>query len=434
MPPITVSYIKEKWKHEGFQKYLRNTGWMLVSRILSMSASFLTTIIIVRKLGPENFGQLSYAVSFVSIFSILATLGIDNVLYRDLIKNPDKKREFLGSALFIKLLAGSFTALLIIISTIFWGENDVSKLLILILSGTFVFNAFQVINYEFQARVESKYPAIASLVITIILSIVKIILIFSGKGVIYLAFVLLLESLLYSIFYWVTYERKFGGKILELKFDKKISVSLLTDSWPIIFTSAFVLIYSRIDQILIKYLMDASSVGLYAAAVAIAEVWYFIPNIIMSSVFPAILNAQKTSVEIYHERIKKLSLLLLILAVSVASVTTIFAPLIIRIIYGDAFIPAATVLIIYVWAGVGTSLGILATNYLIAENKRKILAFMTFVPMVINVMLNLILIPKYGIEGSAYATLVSYMLGPISIMLFKGPRGIFLNSERLRNM
>ncbi len=420
------NYIKEKWAHVGFQKYFQNAGWAFTSRILCMLVSFITTVFIARRLGPGNFGQLSYAVSFVGLFSILATFGIDNILYRELINNPERKREFLGSAFVIKIIAGFVTTVLVIISSFIWAQDDVSKILILILSGTFIFNAFQIINYEFQARIKSKYPSIIAFVITVILNTLKIIIIVNGKGVIYLAFVLLLESILYAIFYWIAYEKKIEKNIFNWKFDKNIAITLLKDSWPLIFTSAFALIYSRIDQVLIKYMTDAKSVGIYSSAVTIAEVWYFIPTIIVLSLFPAIINAKKTSEEMYRSRIKKLSLLLLGLSIVVAIVTNIFAPIIIKIIYGNAFMGSVIILKIYVWAGVGTFVGMLVTNYLIAENKKGILALVNFIPMIINVILNLMLIPKYGIIGSAYATLISYILGPISVLLFKEPRKIFL--------
>ncbi len=427
MDILSWNYITEKWNHAGFQRYFKNTGWMFASRVLSMIISFITTTFIARRLGPGNFGQLSYAVSFVSIFSVISSLGIDNVLYRDLIKNPDKKREFLGSALIIKLVAGLFAVILVIISALLWVENDVSRILIVILSGTFLFNAFQIISYEFQARVQSKYPSIISLSVALILNVLKIVVIMSGKGVIYLAFLLLLESVLYAIFYLFAYKRNYDGKITDWEFNKNISVVLLKDSWPIIFTSAFALIYARIDQVLIKHLMDAENVGIYSSAVAIAEAWYFLPNIIMPSLFPAIVNAKQTSEEIYYSRIKRLAIFLLILSIGVAVFTTLLAPTIINVIYGPAFMNASLILKIYVWSSIGTFLGSLAINYLIAENRKKILAFITFVPMITNVILNLILIPKYGIVGSAYATLISYSLGPLSLLLFKEPRKIFTN-------
>jgi O-antigen/teichoic acid export membrane protein len=430
---LSWNYMKEKWAHAGFQKYFRNTGWLFASRILCMGISFLTTAFVARKLGPGNFGQLSYALSFVSIFSVLATLGVDTILYRDLIKNPDKKKEYLGSALIIKLLAGFFTAILVSISAFFFAENDVSKTLILILSGTFIFNAFQIINYEFQARAKSKYPSIISFLVTLILNILKILVILSGKGVIYLAFILLLESILYAIFYWFIYEKKIEGKIFEWKFDKSIAITLLKDSWPLIFTSAFVLVYSRIDQIFIKSMMGAHSVGIYGSAVNIAEVWYFIPGIIVFSLFPAIVNAKKTSKELYHARLKKLSIILAVLAIAIALPVTILAPLIIKIIYGTAFMEGVIILQIYVWANVGTFLGVLTDNYLIAENYKNILLFRSLIPMIVNIILNIIWIPKYGIVGSAYATLISYSLGPLSLLLFKKTRNVVLNFFKIDN-
>ncbi|MFH1627080.1 MAG: flippase [bacterium] len=419
---FSLNYIKEKWVDTGFQKYFKNTGWLFASRILCMGISFLTTAFIARKLGPSNFGQLSYAVSFVGIFGFISSLGIESILYRDLIKNPEKKRKILGSALIIKLLAGLFTAILVSISAFLLAENDVSKTLILILSGTFIFNAFQIISFEFQARVKSKYPSIISFLITLILNILKIIVIISGKGVIYLALILLLESILYAIFYWYFYEKKIEEKILEWKFDKQIAITLLKDSWPLIFTSAFFLIYSRIDQIFIKNMIDAHSVGIYSSAVTLAEAWYFIPLIITSSLFPAIINAKKTSEKLYDARLKKLAILLFGLSTGICILTTILAPLVMQILYGSAFNGGIIILQIYVWSNIGVALGMLASNYLITENYRKIIIITSFFTMTCNILLNLIWIPKYGIVGSAYATLISSFIGVISLMFFKQTR------------
>ncbi len=415
-------YIKGVWLNTGFQKYFRNTGWMFASKILCMIVSFITTAFIARRLGPGNFGQLNYAISFVGIFSVLATLGIDSILYRDLIKNPGKKKEYLGSAITIKLFAGFLTAILVSILTIFLAKDDVSKTLILILSGTFVFNAFQIISYEFQARAKSKYPSIISFLITLILNTLKILIIISGKGVIYLALILLLESILYALFYWFVYEKKIEERIFEWKFDKNIALTLLKDSWPLIFSSAFSLIYSRIDQVLIKNMINAHSVGIYGAAASIAEVWYFIPNIIMASLFPAVINAKITSEEVYKKRLKKLALFLFILSFTAALFTSLFAPLLINIIYGTSFMEGVIILRIYSWSLIGTFLGILSMNYLIAENYRKFSFLINFIPMLTNVILNVIWIPKYGIVGAAYATLISYSLGPLSLLLFKKTR------------
>ena len=422
MKAYSIDYIKEKWQHAGFQKYLQNTGWIFFMKVLSMAVSFIATLFIARNLGPSNFGQLSYAISFVGIFSFIASLGIDSILYRELIKYPEHKSKFLGSAFTIKMVAGVIGAIIVVIFAYSWAIDDVSKVLILIISGTFIFNPFQIMGYEFQAQVKSKYPSIISFIVTVLLNTAKIAVIVSGKGVIYLALTLLLESILYAIFYWIFYKSKLGQKISEWRFDKAVAITLLKDSAPLIFAGAFAVIYSEIDQILIKHMIDARAVGIYDSAVRLAEVWYFIPNIIMMSLFPAIINAKIVSREIYAKRLKKLSLLLVGLATGIALVTTILAPFMISILYGTAFIGGIIILQIYIWSLIGSFLGTLVTNYLIAENYRKISLFSNLIPMTVNVLLDLIWIPKYGIIGPACATLIAYSLSPIILLLFKKTR------------
>lgn len=418
------TYIKEKWQHAGFQKYFRNMGWMFLAKIGSMIVSLLATIYIARHLGPTNYGELSYAVSFVSIFSFIAVLGIDQVLYRDLIKYPEKKNLYMGSALGLRLGASIVAIILCSIFAFWFSPKDVSLFLIFLLSISFIFNSFNIISSEFQANVQSKYPSLLSLYVTIILNILKILVLIFGKGVIYLAFVLLLESVFYAIGL-LYYRVKLYRMISEWSFDKEIAIKILHDSWPLIFSSAFALIYARIDQIMIKNMMDAKSVGLYDAAVRLSEVWYLIPNIIISSMFPAIINAKKISEEVYYGRIKKLGLLLLVLSVLIALPTTMLAGLIIKIIFGSAFMGAVLILQIYIWSNISTSLNMLANYYLVAENLKKILFFSSFIGMSTNVILNIFLIPRYGMAGAAFATLISYSIPFLFIFTITKIRKIF---------
>lgn len=417
-----IQKIKEKVTAAGFQRYLKNMGWLVASRILCMVISFVTTAFIARQLGPTNFGQLSYALSFVAVFSFLASLGIDGVVYRDLVKFPEKKMEYLGTALSIKLSASILTSIIIIISALTFADDDVSKVLIIILSFTFIFNSFMVVNNEFQASVRSKAPALISLAVTIILNILKILVIFYNKGVIYLSLVLLLETILYASFYWLAYEKILGGKLRNWKFDKLIAKSLLHDSWPSIFSAAFALIYARVDQIFIKHMIDATAVGIYDSAVRVAETWYFLPSIAVGSLFPAIVNAKKTNDSLYNSRLKKLILFSLVLTSSISLITVLFAPLIINVLYGEAFMGGVKVLQIYIWSAIAISLSTIVSSYLIVENFRKILFFTNLIPMLSNIVLNILWIPIYGITGSAYATLVSYFLGPFCLFFFAETR------------
>ncbi|MEI6490425.1 MAG: flippase [bacterium] len=426
MKTLSVAYLKEKWAHTGFQRYFQNLGWMFFGRLASMVVSLIATIYIARNLGPSNYGELSYAVSFVSIFSFIAVLGIDQVLYRDLINFPDKRNQYMGSAFTLRIGASVIAVLLCGGFALWFSPKDISLFLIFLLSLGFIFNSFQIINYEFQANVQSKLPSLLSLYLAIILNILKILVVVFGKGVIYLAIVLLLESIFYAIGY-LYYRTKLYGMISEWKFDKEIAIKILKDSWPLIFASAFALIYARIDQVMIKNMMDAESVGFYDAAVRLCEVWYFIPSIILSSLFPAIINAKNTSEHIYYARIRKLAILLIGLSVIIALPVSLLAGFIIKVVFGKAFMGAVLVLQIYIWSNVATSINSVVNLYLVAENFKKMLLFSTFAGMATNVALNIYLIPKYGTAGAAFATLISYAIPCLSIFIIPKARKLLTN-------
>lgn len=423
---LSSAYIKEKWQHTGFQKYFRNTGWMFVGKVVSLIISFVATAYIARHLGPSNYGQLSYAISYVGLFGFIASLGIDNVLYRDLIKFPELKDKYLGTALGLRFFTSLISIFVCMSFALLFSDKDVSLLLIFIISLTFIFNPFQLLGYEFQADTNSKYPSIISLVVVLILNILKIIVIFYDQGVIYLATIILLEPILYALGF--TYFRiKFYGKIKKLSFDKIIARSLLKDSLPLIFASAFFAVYARIDQVMLKNMVGTESVGLYDAAVRISELWYFLPNLIMASLFPAIINAKKVSEVLYYARVRKLFILIFTISFITALITMILSKYFIFIIFGAGFIGALSVLNIYVWSNIGAALNSLTQQVLLAENLSKKISWIVFLGMITNIVLNLLLIPKYGMTGAAYATLISYIIPFMSLILFKETRKIILN-------
>lgn len=421
MPIITLPYIKEKWQHAGFQRYFQNMNWIFFAKIASMIISFVATAYIARNLGPTNYGQLSYALSFVGLFGFIAALGIDQILYRDLVKYPDKHDGYMGTALALRLSTSILSVIICTLSAMIFSTKDVSQFLIFIISLTFIFSSFQLLNYEFQAAIKSKYTSVISLIIVLILNILKIILVSNDKGVIYLASVVLLEPVLYAIGF-IYFRIKIFGTIRNWFFDKNIAKQILRDSLPIIFASAFFAIYARIDQVMIKNMIGPESVGLYSSAVTISEAWYFIPNIITGALFPAIVNSKKVSEILYYKRIQKMFLLLIAVSIVTALPTAILAKYFIAIIFGTGFIGALSVLQIYVWSNIGATLNMFAQQLLIVENHTKIIFAITFLGMISNVLLNIVLIPKYGISGAAFASLVSYLVPFFSLLAFKESR------------
>jgi len=412
-----ITDLKQYFYHEGFKKYFKNTGWLFFGRIANLIISFFVVAYVARYLGPANYGILSYAISFVGLFSFIANLGIDQIIYRDLIKYPEKENEYVGTGFFLKLIGGSIAFLLVTILTFLLNQDKITNVLILTIAFAFIFQSFNVINHEFQARVKAKYPTIGSLWIIFLLSALKLLIIFLNQGLIYFAFIYFLESILYALMFIFIY-KKFKYHILSWKFNKKLSIQIIRDSWPLLFASAFALIYARIDQVMVKQFIDNTAVGLYDAAVKIAEIWYFIPSIIIGSLFPAIVNAKKISEVLYKKRLTDLLILLTLISLLISIPIFFLAKPIIKLIFGNSYTMAFSILQIYVWGGIGLSLTNALNQHLINVNKSKILFVISLFGMLINVILNLILIPKYQINGAAISTLISYNLMPLIIFYF----------------
>lgn len=413
-----ISRVKEIWSHAGFQKYFRNAGWIFASRIASMVVSFVVAIWVARYLGPTNLGVINYAVSLVGIFSFLAGLGIDSILYRDLVNEPEKLNQLLGTAFWLKL-AGTILAFFGVIMTMLALRADTStNLIILVVAASYIFQSFGVIPSYFQAKVKSKNVSIVCFIGVIFLSAMKVIFILTEASLIYFALVLMIEPIFYAFVYWIIYKRA-GEKIGAWKFDKQIAKKMLSVSWPLMFTSAFAAIYSRIDQVMIGNFLDTKSVGIYSVAALLSEYWYFVPLGIVNSLVPAIINGKKTGADTYRRRLKSLLWFVALISLAAAVFFTAFADKILLFFYGTDFTAGASILKIYIWGGIGMSLGFVVNQLLIIENRTKIIFVFGLISMLVNVVLNLILIPRFGMSGAAFATLISYSIIPLPILFIK---------------
>ncbi len=400
----------------GFKKYFVNTGWLFFENILGMAVTFLVGVYVVRYLGPANFGLLSYAGSFVGLFVALATLGLDGIVVRELVKDEKNRDELLGTTFILKII-GSVLLLGIITILVNFTKNDsLTNLLIFIIAIGTVFQSFNVINFYFQSKVLSKYTVFVNVFSTILCAFIKLLLIYFNMGLIYFAMVTLLQSIILASGFVAMYIKQ---KLNLFSWRPKLDLAkkLLGDSWPLILSGISISIYMKIDQVMIKNMLDAKAVGNYAVAVRISELWYFIPMAITNSVFPAIINAKKISEKLYYERLQKLYTLMTWLAIGIALPMTFLANDIIRILFGIQYQSASGVLRIYVWAGVFVFLGVASSQYLLAENYTKISFLTTFMGAVINIILNIILISKLGINGAAIATVISYFVSVFLIVL-----------------
>lgn len=397
------------------------------SRVLKIIVALSIGVYVTRYLGPERFGLLSYADSFVGLFTALATLGLDGIMVRELVKTPERRDELLGTAFWLKA-GGAVMMWIGIAAAIPFANNDTqTNILIISIAFAVIFQAFNVIDFHYQAEVKSKLMVYVQIVQLVFSSIIKLVLVWISAPLVWFACIFLVDGLVHAVGLIVTYMKN-TGKVWYWKWQGQTAKLLLKDSWPLILSSIAISVYMRIDQVMIKEMLGAEQVGLYAAAVRLSEVWYFIPVAITSSVFPAIINAKRQSKKFYYHRLQQLYDLMVLLAVAIALPTTFIAPWVISVLYGDAFLPAAGVLSIHIWAGVFVFLGVASERWLLTENLQIFSTINTSIGAVVNIILNYILIKIIGINGAAISTLISYFIADYLCLSFFGKTRItFIN-------
>ncbi len=395
------------WNPGGLKKYFDNTGWMFLGRIVTFVVSFFTIAFVARYLGPENLGKLSYAQSFIAIISMLASLGIDQIVYRDLVAHPEREGEILGTAVAVKFFFGTLTFLTAVTISLFVSDELLITWLVAILALSFILQPFGVIGHVFNARVLSRYPTYIALGLAFTLPACKLLVIYFDRGVMYLAATITAEALLLSAAYLVLYRYVLRQSLQSWSVSFATARSLVRDSWPIMFIGVSGFLYGRIDQIMLQHFFDSTAVGLYDVAVRLTEPLGFVPGVIIGSLFPAVVTAKQSDPVEYKKRLRSLTGLCLGISSLLALMVFIAAPYIVALIYGNDFAVSATILRIYVWSNVGTVAIALMLNYFIAENRIYLQLLFSVFGAVLNIILNSFLIPLLGITGAAYATLIT---------------------------
>jgi O-antigen/teichoic acid export membrane protein len=419
-----MSNSLSKISRSAFEKYFKNTSWMLLDKFFRMGLTLVVGIYVTNHLGLEQVGVFGNVLAYIGIFGILPTLGIYNILLRDLSASKSNKGEILGTAFMMQFALAILTVLLVGLS-VFTLENE-DAWLIFVASATFIFLPFRLIDFYFQSEVKAKYGAIAQIIAFGIVSGLKILFIFKDYGVDAFVFLLVIEAFLTGIFLLFAYlNYRQEGK--AWRFNKQIATSFLKQSWFHLLASAMAVIYLKIDQIMIVEMISKEANGIYSTAVRFSEAFYILPAIIANSVMPAIVQAKQKSEILYRERIQQLINLLGMGALAVAIVSQFASEPFIQLVFKEEFWPASEVLIWHIWAALFMFVGVGAERFLLIENKHSFFFYKGAVGMGSNVVLNFWLIPKFGVMGAVYATLVSYCLASYVMLAFaKSTRSIFI--------
>lgn len=392
-----------------------------------MVVSLFVGVWVARYLGPEQFGLLSYVQAYVGLFIVFSTLGLDGIVVRELVKNENDRDELLGSAFVLKLCGSLILIFLTLLISYLNNETSFNILLILIFSLTSIFQSLNVIDFYFQSKVISKFTVYANFIVLISSSVIKVFLILNKFSLIYFVLVFLIDAgiLAFSLLFFYN---KQNLKLINWKFNKRIAINLLKDSWPAILGGLMITIYMKIDQVMIKEMLNETQVGLYSAAVRISEAWYFIPMAISSSIAPYITESKLQNEEMYNKRIRQLYQIMVFISLLISILIFFTSDYVIVFLYGISYYESSNVLLIHIWASIFVFIGVVNGLWFLNENLLVYASFNTFIGALSNIIFNYIFIPIWGIKGAAIATIVSYSISAyFCLFIFKSTRISFFN-------
>lgn len=381
---------------------------MFAEKILRLVAGLFVGAYVARYLGPSQYGVLNYAISLLALFATVASLGLEGIVIRELVLKPERRNEILGTAFLLRLASATVVIILTNAFIVLTHPDSEMRMVLIILSGTILLETFQVLDYFYQSQVLSKFAVYSQMFALLCVSVFRVILVLNEAPLELFAWSYVIDPFIMGLgflFFGVT---RIKLTPLDFKWNASTATDLLRQSWPLILTSLSITIYMRVDQIMIKWLINDAANGIYGVAVRLSEMWNFIPMAICASVFPGLLNVRSRDPALYEQRLQYLYDLVVAISLSVAIVMTFCSGLVVEILFGSDYAEAGVILSIYVWSSVFVFLGVANGKWIIAENLQVFKMYIIVAASIINIILNFLLIPEFGLKGAAISTLISY--------------------------
>lgn len=404
-----------------------NSVWLMTDKVVRLGVGLLVWTWLARHFGPAGFGLWNYAIAFVALFGAVASLGMDGVLVRELVRNPSRSGVLLGTATGLRLIASTLSAS-VCVTTMAWLRPGEWLVLLLVAANavSLVLQSSQTIDLHFQRRMNNRPAVVAVNAAFLLTTVARLVLLALDAPLAWFAATLVGEAVLAAGLLVVAY-RLSDTAGDRWRFDGQVALFLLRESWPLMLSAMAVMVYMRMDQVMLASMTGDEAVGQFSAALRIAEVWYFIPMAVMSAAFPAMMKKREEGPQAYERYLQSLYDGMAWLGFGIAAMTTLAAPWLIPLLYGPSYSTAASVLVIQVWAGVTVAMSFVHGRWLVAEGLQKIGLAYTLAGAVVNLGLNLVLIPRYGAVGAAWATLITQVgLMPMQLLFPRARSNFYL--------
>lgn len=387
---------------------LKNTGWLIAGSIARMIIQLIIGAISARYLGPQNYGVLNYVNAYISLFSIICELGLTITIVNEILHNKDREGILVGSAIFVRLMT-SLISVLVLMTIIFITDKGDKYVLgvAAIRSLSLIFDSVNTITYWYQSKLQSKYTTLFELLAYAISSIYKVIILIFQKDIFWFAAATTIDSCIIAILLLCGFKKHSNQKL-------GVSIStcshLLKIGLPFIFSGIMVYVYGQTDRIMIGKMISQEAVGFYSCASTIGTLIGFLPQAIMNSSKSVIMEQSKKDYKLFEKRTTQTIAAVLWTMILYAVFVTVFGKIIVNILYGEQYFGALSALKVLIWSYGLSYVGTIRNVWLICENKRPYATLFSSIGAAANIVLNLILIPIYGIVGAAIATVSTQLL------------------------
>jgi len=409
------------------QKVVKNAGVLLFGRLATYVLYFLFTILAARYLGPEDFGVLSLAIAFTGIFGIFMDIGLNLLTVREIARNKNLTDKYLGNVIMIKIILIVLTFGLITIVVNLLGYPKKTMIVIYIIMASVAVSALSQIFYAiFQAFEDMKYIFFGQ-VLNYSLLLLGSLLIVKMSSNVYLFSLLILLVNLITLSYCITIcTQKFAKPKIEV--DISFWKTTIKESLPFGLSSIFITIYYYVDIVMLSLIIPDSDkvIGWYNAAYRLTLALLVIPSVYFASIYPIMSRLYKTSenlLKFIHERSLKY---MVILAFPIGIMVTLLAENIILLIFGPEFMPSAIALQILVWSTVFIYISQPFGQLVRSTNKQMIETKITAIGAILNIFLNLLIIPKFSYIGASITTVITefFVLLAYILVFFKTEYGL----------
>ena len=380
---------------------------MLAEKLVRMATQLGSVVLLARFLGADGFGILMYCYAIASVFLFLNNFGLSSLLVKWIAEDSSNTRAYLSKAACIRCAAALLCVVLTNLSGL-WLLDEANRTLLLVISLYHLLMPVSVIEWYFQAvgrATLSAYGLIAGSVVGFLVRLVALVL---GADIVWLGAAYTIELLVVAIVYFLIWKYK-AISLKQSASDIQVR-NMVREALPLLISGAVIMLYMRIDQLMLGYMRGPSEVGVYTAAVRLSEAWYFIGITLLGVYFPKFIELRASlGVTSYMKSVSKIGRIMFWGGVFLAVVTTALSEIIVSIFYGGTLDAASTVLCITIWAVPFVNLGgIMAKNYML-HNEAKPLVYRSVFALFVNVACNYMLIPLYGAVGAAVGLLLSQL-------------------------